>query len=66
MRSKHLHAKKKKKVSCPAHAEPGGSMPPSSNSEDITSTSSGGMEVMAAVRGPSHRCDAQASSNIPA
>jgi hypothetical protein len=37
-------------------------VPLSSESEDMTSTASGGMEVLVAVGGPSHYGDAQASS----
>jgi hypothetical protein len=38
-------------------------VPLSSDSEDVASTASGGMEVMAAMGGPSHCRDAHASSN---
>jgi hypothetical protein len=39
-------------------------VPLSSDSEDVASTASGGMEVVAVVGSPSHCHDAHASSNV--
>ena len=65
-RSKRLQAKKKKRASYPPNTEPGGSVPLSSDSKDMTSIASGRMEVMAVVVGPSHCGNTQVSSNVPA
>jgi hypothetical protein len=64
-RSRRVWAKEGKKVSQPTCEEPGVSVFLSSDSEDVSSTISGGMEVGASVGGLSHYGDAQASSNVP-
>lgn len=57
-RSNYLQATKKKVTSCSTHAELGRSVPFSSNSEDVVSTTSGGIEVVATVSGPYPYSDA--------
>jgi hypothetical protein len=53
---------KEKKDALPVHAELGRSITPCTDTDDITSTASGRVEVLALVGGPSHYGDAKASS----
>lgn len=46
--------------------EPGRSITPSIDTEDMTSIAFGGMEALVSMGGMSHYEDVEASSNVPA
>lgn len=63
---RHRQARKReKKVEHLARTRLGRSITPSTDTEDMTSTASGGIVGLASVGGPSRYGDIEASSNVP-